>query len=425
MKNLKGIISLLLIIILSFSLIGCTTKDKEAKESTDATTDTQVKKNGTTEDTVKEVELTFGFWGSSGEDEAYQKAIEGIEEAVPGAKVNMQHYPSDADFWNNLPAQIAAGTAPDIISVTNEGYMQYIENGLFQSIESYIEESALDTVVQSAVDIWTVNDQLYGIPITAAPAAFIINKDMWHEAGLGNMPTTWDEVYEAAKMLTTDEFKAICVSDHEYHLTQYVLSYGGGWGNGQTIVTPENIQGLQFALDLYRDGLAISPKEAGLGWDGEVFAKGKSAMSTGGTWYVGFLKDAAPDMNYEIIPIPKGTTQASTMHSYAFVVLSDSENKDLATKAALYMARDEFQEVNAELTGAMPSSVNVSKTYFENNPKLKNLEAALATAQPFGYPADKKFMDELVKEFDEAIYVEDSTKTAEEILTNIENNLSR
>ena len=38
----------------------------------------------------------------------------GMEEAI-GINVEFQKYPTDADFWNNLPAQIAAKTAPDFI----------------------------------------------------------------------------------------------------------------------------------------------------------------------------------------------------------------------------------------------------------------------------------------------------------------------
>ena len=64
----------------------------------------------------KGITLTVGFWGSSGEDKAVQAAAEGIKEAVPGvAEIKMEQYPGADDFYQKLPGQIAAGTAPDLI----------------------------------------------------------------------------------------------------------------------------------------------------------------------------------------------------------------------------------------------------------------------------------------------------------------------
>lgn len=371
---------------------------------------------------AKEVTLKFGYWGSSGEDKAYAKAIEGIETAIPGVKVELQQYPSDKDFWDNLPAQIAAKTAPDMLNVTNEGYMEYINNGLFLPIDDVVKASNIDLsgLAKSAVDIWTVGGKLYGIPNSAAPAAFIINMDLWKAAGLTELPKTMDEMKAAAKTLTKDGVKGLCLDANAYHLTQYVLAFGGSWGEGKTINTPENAAALQFCIDMYKEGLAVTAKQAGLGWDGEVVGKGKAVMSTGGTWYTGFLKDAAPNMNYEIIPVPKGTVDGCTMHSYGYVVLKDAKDKEAAVKAAAYMARDEFQQTNAEILGTMPSSTKVAATYFEKNPKLKNLQPALEYAKPFGYPAEKKFMDELVKQFEEAVYKADSKLTGQKIVENLE-----
>ena len=54
-----------------------------------------------------------------------------------------------------------------------------------------------------------------------------------------------DEVRTAAEALTTDSVKGLCININEFHLTQYVKAFGGGWGKGETINTPENAQGLQ------------------------------------------------------------------------------------------------------------------------------------------------------------------------------------
>ena len=55
------------------------------------------------------VTIRMGGWGNF-EDEHAPGTV-GMEEAI-GVKIEFQKYPTDADFWNNLPAQIAAKTAP-------------------------------------------------------------------------------------------------------------------------------------------------------------------------------------------------------------------------------------------------------------------------------------------------------------------------
>ena len=158
----------------SVGLTACGSNNAtESTTSQSAVASTAVQTSAESTPAAKDVTLKFGYWGSSGEDKAYAKAIEGIEAAVPGVKVELQQYPSDKDFWDNLPAQIAAKTAPDILNVTNEGYMEYINNGLFLPIDDVVKSANIDLsgLTKSAVDIWTVDGKLYGIPNSAAPAA--------------------------------------------------------------------------------------------------------------------------------------------------------------------------------------------------------------------------------------------------------------
>lgn len=316
------------------------------------------------------VTITFGYSGDSGETEAYTKAIEGIEEAIPGVKVELAHYSGVADFWDSLPGQIAAGTAPDIIVPTNEGHLSYIVDGLLAPLDGYGFD--LSDFAPNAVDAWTYDGKLYGIPTTAAPGLFVVNMDMWNAAKLGDLPTTWDEVYEAAKVLTTGDVKGLCIDFSQgYHPTQYMNAFGGGWHGGAEIDSAANEKAFDYIFKMYNEGLAVNPKDVGLSWDGEVFAAGKCAMTTAGTWYIGMMKEAAPNINYEILPMPGGDGQKGcSLHTYALAVLSSSKNPELAAKVAYYMSREEAQRTTAEIVGDMPSRLSLRDWYFQQNPKI-------------------------------------------------------
>lgn len=423
---MKKFTSFILVLVLVLSLFSGCSKDKETSKD-----NTQEQTTSTKQSVEKEKEkgkeekpsiVRYGLWGSEEELKIHGENIKGCEEVFPGVKIEIQSYPSSEDFWNNLPAQIAAKTAPDILKITNEGAYEYVEKGLFEPLDEYIKEGNLDlsSYTESAQEIWKFDGKTYGIPISVVPAMFFINKAMWNEAGLGEYPTTWEEVKEAAKKLTTEDVKGLVLNLHEYHITNYALSYGGGWGNGKTINSPENVQALETILNMYEEGVAITPKSAGFGWDGEVFANKKGAMSTGGYWYKGYLKNAAPDLEYDVIPMPKGTVPGCTSHSDAMVVLQDAQDKLAATKAVYYLTRDEALEKLMENVGINPAKTELSAKYYEANPEFKAVESMTPYAKDFGYPADtKRFIDLLIDELELKV-LGGGEQSAQEILDKIQ-----
>lgn len=411
---MKKILSLLLTTAMLATLAtGCTTNTGNAGTPSAAPSSSAKAPD------AEPVTITFGYWGDSGETDAYAKAIEGIEAAVPGVKVELAHYSGTADFWDSLPGQIAAGTAPDIIAPTNEGHLSYIADGLFLPLDAYNLD--MSAYAPNAVDAWTYEGKLYGIPTTAAPGLFMVNKDLWDAAGLGNMPTTWDEVYEAAKVLTKDDVKGLCIDFSQgFHPTQYMNAFGGGWKNGADIASTANEHAFDYIFKMYNEGLAVNPKDVGLSWDGEVFAAGKCAMTTGGTWYIGMMKEAAPNTNYEIIPMPGGEgNNGCTLHSIAFTILSNCKNPELAAKVAYYMSREDAQKTTAELVGNMPSMLSLRDWYFTQNPKMKNAKESLDWATSFGYPVKAaEFQTDLVRAFEEVEYA-GGNQTSRDILSTL------
>ena len=270
--------------------------------------------------------ITVGFWGSSGEDKAIDAALEGVLEAIPGVKeVKKVQYPSANDFYEKLPGQFVAGTAPDVVVATNERHLQLIDNGVLAPLDSYGFD--LTGYAENAVQAWNYEGVQYGIPMTAAPALFAINVDLWNAAGLGDYPTTMEEVYEAAKTLTKDGVVGLCIHDGSlFATTQYLNAFGGGWNGTHDIDRQENIDGLDFVFKMFDEGVAAAPRTLGLGWDGEVFAAGKAAMTTAGTWYVNLMRESAPDTNYVFIPFPGGNGKTGcTLHSYGAAVIADGE----------------------------------------------------------------------------------------------------
>ena len=362
--------------------------------------------------------ITVGFWGSSGEDKAIDAALEGVLEAIPGIKeVKKVQYPSTNDFYEKLPGQFVAGTAPDVVVATNERHLQLIDNGVLAPLDSYGFD--LTGYAENAVQAWNYEGVQYGIPMTAAPSMFAINVDLWNAAGLGDYPTTMEEVYEAAKTLTKDGVVGLCIHDGSlFATTQYLNAFGGGWNGTHDIDRQENIDGLDFVFKMFDEGVAAAPRTLGLGWDGEVFAAGKAAMTTAGTWYVNLMRESAPDTNYVFIPFPGGNGKTGcTLHSYGAAVIADGENEDLAAQVAYYMARQESQEKRAELMGDRPCMEAALPVFRAANPALAVIDEYIAEAKGFNYPGDQAFTTDLVNALQAHIHAGDTTSAADVLKT--------
>ena len=370
---------------------------ESAEKTSDTTAVVEAKQGESDGETV-----TIGVWAED-EQKRLEAAVDGVE-AATGVKVEFIQYPSDSDFWDNIPAQIAAGTAPDLISCTNEHYLQYIDQGLFESLNEYID---------------------YGIPYALNPGIFVVNNDMWNEFGLGDAyPTTWDEVLDICKKVKEEHnMPALCLNVQEYHLTNYALSFGGGWDYGNNIDAPENAQALQFLIDAYKEGYIITPTELGLSWDGAVLVQQSALFSTAGAWYQLTFETEAPDVELKYLAVPKGGNGngGGTMHTAALVALKNSKHLDAAMKVMQFaFGNENLYKATVEVTSVIPANSEYFDLYREQLPDLAPLVDYLETSQPFAYPTQsKKFADRLISLMQEALMNEESTLTGQEIVTQL------
>lgn len=373
------------------------------------------------------VPITWGAWGSAQDFDAFNTMGEGIHDTVPEiSKIDFVQYATASDFWTSLPSQITAGTAPDIVLLTNENVYEYIKGGLILPMDKD-SLTTLGDIYPEGVDVWTVDGDLYGYPVDMQPACFFINLDLWKDCGLteADYPKTWDDVRTICERVKSEgkDYSGLCLNaEGMFFLTQVVQGFGGGWNAGETIVSDQNAAAVQWMFDMFRDGLAVSPKQIGADWDGSAFTSGQALMSVGGTWYLGQIKVAAPDMDYVALPIPQQDSEhkVTTLHSDAIVILRNCENVDLATKAAEYIGRAEGQTIREEGTGNIPSIPSLAEEYYVKHPQFAPLEDALSYAVSFGYPEKtSSFLTTFVNEFTKVVYDSSNTTMAQDMLQTV------
>jgi multiple sugar transport system substrate-binding protein len=227
---------------------------------------------------------------------------------------------------------------------------------------------------------WRQNGKLYAIPFNGQNSAFVVNRGLLRQVGINSLPRSMGDVRAAAKLVKDKTGKTgLVILDNLFHISQYVYAFGGSWNGGKTINSANNVQGLRFLVDLFvKDKSAATAKQLGASWDGEAFAKGSVAFSTGGPWYIGYMATAGPSVDYQLMPIPASTPGKSIMVTYGggLSIFADVSHKDAAMKLIEYLVRDKAMELM--ITGSLqylPAKTKYMNEYIRVVPKFAPLRS--------------------------------------------------
>lgn len=354
-------------------------------------------------------------------DEAWRRALEFFMNTAneklkdKNIEVVAEYYPSEEEMWKVLPAQIVSGSAPDLIGLNNEGVLELITNGTFTPLDDLIVKNGYDVskLDPANVEGWKYEGKQYALPLTTTISAMAVNMTMLKEAGITEAPKTMDDLVKAAVAVTNKEKGqyGVCVNLHEFHISQYLHAFDGGWNFGNNIDSESNEKGMQFIVDLFnKHQVAVTPAQLGVNGDTDAFASGKAAMTTAGPWYVATLRDKKVDFEWTLVPIPSGTTQKSTLYGWAFCMLDSAKNKEAAMEVIAAMLSEESFRYLAEERGDIPAMTAYVPTYEKLYPEMKVVLETAGTATAFNYPvAANRFKTDLVTGLEAIIFQNQGT----------------
>ncbi len=384
--------------------------------------------NGTKEQagsTTSRGTVSLGYSGGVWIEKYFDQVVAGLEQAMPGVKVKKVVYPTYDDLLNGLPTQVAAKTNPDVLYWTNEQLADYVNNGVLAPLDTLLPQTKIDlnAFYTGLVQGWTMNGALYGVPFNGQNSSMVVNLDLLKKAGVSGLPKTIQELGQDATLIATKTGSTgLVILDNLFHISQYVYAFVGSWGNGKTIDTPQNVQALQFLVDLFASKTAATAKQLGAGWDGEAFAKGTVGFSTGGPWYIGYMSQAGPDVHYQLLPIPtsNGGT-AMVTYGGGLSVFANVQDKRTAITVIEYLTNDANMELMAT-SGLkyLPAKTRYMDTYVKAVPEFAPLKDAFFKGTPLDYPAAvKEFGDELVKGFEQMVF-QSGTLTPQQLLATLQ-----
>jgi multiple sugar transport system substrate-binding protein len=337
----------------------------------------------------EKTELVFWtYYETDAQKNMVKKLVDGFNASQPDIVVTDQYVPY-ADFTKQLSIGLAAQNLPDVITINNPDMASYAKMGLFADVTDLLKDwKDKDQYFPGPWASTVYDGKSYGIPFVSNDLALYYNEDMLTAAGI-KPPTTWNELKEAAKVLTTADtagfgMSAVNREEGTFQFTPFLYSAGGTY---KDLGSQGAINALSLLTDMMQDG---SMSKEVINWGQSDVAKqfivGKIAMMVNGPWQMPTIESSAPDLNYGVVPLPKpeGGESISCLGGENLGVINN-ENAEASVKFLMYIAQPEVMKQYSLDYGAFPPRADVAADEaFTGNPKNQVFLNALTNAVPRG-----------------------------------------
>jgi len=323
--------------------------------------------------------ITFTFWGNPQMADAFQKLADLFEKENPDIKVNRVLIPSK--YYDKLLTMIAGGTAPDVAMLAFDKVPAFVEKGVLQPIDSYIDKLNYPKtdLFKVVVDSFSYKGKLYGVPRSFSPFVLFYNKDLFKNAGLKypDKSWTWSEFLVAAKKTT----KVMGGKTVQWGFAGNYEEDGTLWpewlfpfiwqnkgdivsADGESLLTsPKTVEAIRFYVDLiHKHKVAPTPAQAQtFGGSDALFYSGKAAMIMESYVIVASAR-TQKGLNFDMAPLPHRRARSTVAFPIGYVMPKAAKNPDAAARFMTFIAGPEGQKLIAELGIGLPGLKSIAKT---------------------------------------------------------------
>lgn len=288
-----------------------------------------------------------------------------------------------ADMYTKLATAFRSGNGPDIMN-TNESAVSFAQDaGYLVSVDDVIDEHGRSDFLPSYLAAVQKDGESWGIPDWALHQEIWYRTDLFEKAGV-DVPTSWDELLEAAKAVDEGEggVRGIAIPMSSAQVAPQTL-YQFLYANNVYTFDPDSgeyafdadlaaaTEATQFMLDLYR---AASPAESRTWAWGDfrtAFVEGKVAMTNDFGAVVGMVAEANPELLDKISAFPMPTKNPGEPSGgmlgggyYYMVGKSNSAREAVAKEviACMMDAERAAERANTRPVFALPASQAAAAT---------------------------------------------------------------
>lgn len=328
---------------------------------------------------AEEEKVTLSFL-RIGNDEAerafWQWAIEAFEKENADVRIAYEEAPIGESMDTVLNTRFASGEGVDLIGHGILSVAQRVEANQYMAIDEYFDSwEGKDDIMPSVLANGTYNGHVYGLGYSVTPYVFAYRSDLLEEADIA-VPTTWDELADAARELTKKnesgevEFAGFCYPQTGGNLVELdVFVYGNG---GQYIVDGEPVfadneavaGALSFLRELIPDvSLTYSSSEV------NPFVSGSAAMTLiNNAALTTMLKNPEYEGKVGIALPPNNGVKASFCGCNMLFIGTKCQNPDAAFRFISFVLSKEATLKRAEMVKIPVTRTSLVEAYAAMDP---------------------------------------------------------
>src|SRR5262245_30003248 len=314
---------------------------------------------------------TVTVWDYYGSSTPVKPALAGFKQRYPWITINYQGLDWDT-ISTKFTVSVSSGSAPDMATLDMTWIPTYASNGLLMELSKVAGDTLngkpiKDQYSGGALNAMTYQGHFVTMLFDADCYALYYRRDLFEKKGI-SVPTNWDEFRAAAKALATDTNgdgkadKYLMELDPDvFHYAAYLFQNGGAIldpANSKAVFnSPEGVRALEMYKGFLDDGTGIywgpgqGDRVAGLK-DGTV------AMFEDGPYYMGIMKDGAPEMRgkWAIATAPYSAKPGSYVGGTGLSIPVNAAHPEAAWKLIQYLLEPQNSIGVAKYSGAAPGT---------------------------------------------------------------------
>ena len=335
---------------------------------------------------------TIVFWhnATSGDGKQYwEDFAKAFEEKNPGVTVQIETIQNE-DFEGKLTTAMQdPSSGPDVyMALGGAKTKDMVDAGQAMDLTDKISDT-IKTQMASSLSSTTYDGKIYGVPVTVQPGGIWYSKDLFKQAGIGEVPTTFSELKDAVKKLRSAGIDPIALggkdawpAGHWYYWLSLRECSTDAYNKGVNekdfsdecwTKAGEDLQELAD-MDAFNEGYLTTTAQQGASSSAGLLANHKAAMELMGTCEPGVLKDLTPDkqpmadLGFFAFPsVDGGKGEAGALMGAATGFSVNPEAPQAAIDFVNFMGEKEWQEKYATAFSTIPASVEAYDVVADEN----------------------------------------------------------
>ena len=342
------------------------------------------------------------------EQQEWFKTTSATFKAQTGSDVTFETFATANDELTKIQTSVVSGQGPDVYGLGTTFTPTAYSTGAFVKLDdaAWSTIGGKEKFVPSSLGISgpDAGNQI-GIPFVSRPFVMVYNKDLLKKAGIDKPATSWDELEDQAKKLTTGDQHGIATA-YKDNFDPWKLIWGMATQAGNPLIDGKTVKiddpAVKKAYETYFGWLTkdkvVDP--AAVGWSNTQalasFAEGKTGYFLFTSTLASITLDKSPVAGryaYALMPtIPPGATSrpaggldaASILSGDNLVVADYSKKQDLAFQFVKMITDKDAQLEYYKIFGNLPVNAEAASS-LTSDPNLKVAAEALdkSVATPF------------------------------------------